>query len=94
MDEKATFRHVWLDSEEQPVFSTYLWHDKNKQTIQIFGQQAMAINSLGMQTPLQYFVYSTPTPGKSSRLHLSNHHKPPPELISGGIQPRRSSLRL
>lgn len=55
MDEKATFRHVWLDSEEQPVFSTYLWHDKNKQTIQIFGQQAKAINSLGMQTPLQYF---------------------------------------
>ncbi|EFM6066128.1 hypothetical protein ACJHWO_17675 [Escherichia sp. WS1063] len=55
MDEKATFRHVWLDSEEQPVFSTYLWHERNKQTIQIFGQQAKAINSLGMQTPLQYF---------------------------------------
>ncbi|TPG61955.1 hypothetical protein [Ewingella americana] len=55
MDEKTTFRHVWLDSEAQPVFSTYLWHDENKRTIQMFGQQAKAINSLGMQTPLQYF---------------------------------------
>lgn len=62
MDEKATFRHVWLDSEAQPVFSTYLWHDENKQTIQMFGQQAKAINSLGMQTPLQYFcVFNTNT---------------------------------
>lgn len=24
MDEKAKFHHVWLDSEAQPVFSTYL----------------------------------------------------------------------
>lgn len=55
MDEKAKFRHIWLDSEAPPVFSTYLWHDEKKRTIQMFGQQAKAINSLGMQTPLQYF---------------------------------------
>lgn len=55
MDEKATFRHVWQESEAQPVFGTYLWHDEQKKTIQAFGQQAKAINSLGMQTPLQYF---------------------------------------
>ena len=55
MDKKATFRHVWQESEAQPVFNTYLWHDENKRTIQMFGQQAKAINSLGMQTPLQYF---------------------------------------
>ncbi|HEJ0262694.1 TPA: hypothetical protein SLP22_005184 [Klebsiella pneumoniae] len=55
MDKKATFRHVWQVSEAQPVFNTYLWHDENKRTIQIFGQQAKAINSLGMQIPLQYF---------------------------------------
>lgn len=55
MDKKATFRHVWQQSEAQPVFSTYLWHDENKRTIQMFGQQAKAINSLGMQIPLQYF---------------------------------------
>ncbi|MDA5543947.1 hypothetical protein PGS62_08310 [Yersinia rochesterensis] len=55
MDEKATFRHVWQESEAQPVFNTYLWHDEKKRTIQMFGQQAKAINSLGMQTPLQYF---------------------------------------
>ncbi|HBL5511053.1 TPA: hypothetical protein LR363_004882, partial [Enterobacter hormaechei] len=54
MDKKATFRHVWQQSEAQPVFSTYLWHDENKRTIQMFGQQAKAINSLGMQIPLQY----------------------------------------
>ncbi|MDU7869880.1 MAG: hypothetical protein E7J78_22490, partial [Pantoea sp.] len=55
MDKKATFRHVWQVSEAQPVFNTYLWHDENKRTIQMFGQQAKAINSLGMQIPLQYF---------------------------------------
>ena len=55
MDKKATFRHVWQESEAQPVFNTYLWHDENKRTIQMFGQQAKAINSLGMLTPLQYF---------------------------------------
>lgn len=55
MDEKATFRHVWQESEAQPVFNTYLWHDEKKRTIQMFGQQAKAINSLGMQIPLQYF---------------------------------------
>ncbi|CAM7604030.1 Transmembrane protein [Klebsiella variicola subsp. variicola] len=55
MDKKATFRHMWQESEAQPVFNVYLWHDKDKRTIQMFGQQAKAINSLGMQTPLQYF---------------------------------------
>ncbi|EPQ8824616.1 hypothetical protein WCE19_06590 [Enterobacter cloacae] len=55
MDKKATFRHVWQESETQPVFNTYLWHDEKKRTIQMFGQQAKAINSLGMQIPLQYF---------------------------------------
>ncbi|HDL7470726.1 TPA: hypothetical protein PXN82_002510 [Yersinia enterocolitica] len=55
MDKKATFRHVWQENEAQPVFGTYLWHDEQKKTIQAFGQQAKAINSLGMQTPLQYF---------------------------------------
>ncbi|EFI5502500.1 hypothetical protein ACQUO2_001477 [Escherichia coli] len=55
MDKKATFRHVWQESEAQPVFNTYLWHDENNRTIQIFGNQARAINSLGMLTPLQYF---------------------------------------
>ncbi|MEH4623761.1 hypothetical protein PO369_09165 [Phytobacter diazotrophicus] len=55
MDMKTAFRHVWQESEAQPVFNTYLWHDENKRTIQMFGQQAKAINSLGMQTPLQYF---------------------------------------
>ena len=55
MDKKATFRHVWQESEAQPVFNTYLWHDEDKRTIQMFGQQAKAINSLGMLTPLQYF---------------------------------------
>lgn len=55
MDEKATFRHVWQESETQPVFGTYLWHDEKKKTIQAFGNQANAINSLGILTPLQYF---------------------------------------
>ena len=55
MDKKATFRHVWQESEAQPVFETYLWHYEQKRTIQAFRQQAKAINSLGMQTPLQYF---------------------------------------
>lgn len=55
MDKKAAFRHIWQDSEAQPVFNTYLWHDEKKRTIQMFGQQAKAINNLGMQTPLQYF---------------------------------------
>ena len=55
MDNKATFRHVWQESEARPVFDTYLWHNEQKKTIQAFGQQAKAINSLGMQTPLQYF---------------------------------------
>jgi hypothetical protein len=57
MDKKATFRHVWQESEAQPVFNTYLWHDENKRTIQMFGQQAKAINSLGMLIPLQYFCF-------------------------------------
>lgn len=55
MDKKATFRHVWQESEAQPVFGTYLWHDEQKKTIQALGQQVKAINSLGMQIPLQYF---------------------------------------
>ncbi|MDU4004530.1 hypothetical protein [Pluralibacter gergoviae] len=55
MDKKATFRHVWLDSEAPQVFSTYLWHDEEKKTIQAFGQQAKAINSMNMLIPLQYF---------------------------------------
>ncbi|ELI8103916.1 hypothetical protein ACSOQT_000781 [Yersinia enterocolitica] len=64
MDEKAKFHHVWLDSEAQPVFSTYLWHNENKRTIQMFGQQAKAINSLGMHTPLQYFCVFNANTGK------------------------------
>lgn len=55
MDKKATFRHVWSGNEEQSRFTTYLWHNENKRTIQMFGQQAKAINSMGMLTPLQYF---------------------------------------
>lgn len=54
MDKKVTFRHIWLENEA-PIFDSYLWHDEKKQTIQMFGQQAKAINSLGMQTPLQYY---------------------------------------
>nr|WP_279114429.1 hypothetical protein [Enterobacter soli] len=64
MDEKAKFHHVWLDSEAQPIFSTYLWHNENKRTIQMFGQQAKAINSLGMHTPLQYFCVFNANTGK------------------------------
>ncbi|WP_435352047.1 hypothetical protein [Enterobacter hormaechei] len=64
MDEKAKFHHVWLDSEAQPVFSTYLWHNENKRTIQMFGQQAKANNSLGMHTPLQYFCVFNANTGK------------------------------
>ncbi|MBN3135834.1 hypothetical protein [Pectobacterium punjabense] len=55
MDEKAAFRHVWQVSEAPQVFSTYLWHDEKKKTIQAFGQQAKAINSMNMLIPLQYF---------------------------------------
>ncbi|EKN6261071.1 MULTISPECIES: hypothetical protein [Enterobacterales] len=55
MDKKATFRHVWQESEAQPIFNTYLWHDEQKKTIQAFGQQAKAINSMNMLIPLQYF---------------------------------------
>ncbi|EMV2556018.1 hypothetical protein ACTR8L_001709 [Escherichia coli] len=55
MDKKATFRHVWQESEAQPVFGTYLWHDEKNKTIQAIGQQAKAINSMNMLIPLQYF---------------------------------------
>lgn len=55
IDKKAAFRHVWKESETRSVFNVYLWHDEKKRTIQMFGQQAKAINSLGMHTPLQYF---------------------------------------
>ncbi|WP_241164112.1 hypothetical protein [Serratia marcescens] len=55
MDKKATFRHVWQESEAQPIFETYLWHDEEKKTIQAFGHQASAINSLEMLIPLQYY---------------------------------------
>jgi hypothetical protein len=71
MDKKATFRHVWQESEAQPVFDTYLWHDEQKKTIQAFGQQAKAINSMNMLIPFNIFVFLTPTLGKSSRLHLN-----------------------
>ncbi|SAS79196.1 Uncharacterised protein [Klebsiella pneumoniae] len=64
MDKKATFRHVWQESEAQPVFNTYLWHDENKRTIQMFGQQAKAINSQGMLTPLQYFCIFNASTGE------------------------------
>ncbi|ENA1755891.1 hypothetical protein ABF220_003244 [Yersinia ruckeri] len=55
MDKKASFQHVWQESEGKPVFKTYIWHDENKRTIQAFGQQAKAINSMNMLIPLQYF---------------------------------------
>lgn len=55
MDKKATFRHVWQESETQPVFDTYLWHDESAKIVQAFGQQAKAVNGLGMLAPLQYF---------------------------------------
>ena len=55
MDKKAAFRHVWQENEAQSVFGTYLWHDEQKRTIQAFGQQAEAINSMNMLIPLQYF---------------------------------------
>lgn len=64
MDKKATFRHIWQESEAQPVFGTYLWHDEKKKTIQVFGNQANAINSLGMLTPLQYFCVFNADTGK------------------------------
>lgn len=55
IDEKAEFRHIWLEKASQQIFEKYLWHNQTKRTIQIFGQQAKAINSLGILTPLQYF---------------------------------------
>lgn len=55
MGKKATFRYVWQESEAQPVFGTYLWHDEQKKTIQAFGHQANTINSMNMLIPLQYF---------------------------------------
>lgn len=55
MEKKATFRHVWKENEAQPVFESYLWHDEKQKTIQAFGHQANAINSLDMLIPLQYF---------------------------------------
>lgn len=55
MDKKVVFRHIWQESEAQPIFGTYLWHDEQKKTIQAFGQQAKAINSMNMLIPLQYF---------------------------------------
>lgn len=55
MDEKAMFRHVWLENEMQPVFVSYLWHNENTKIVQAFGHQANVINGLGMLTPLQYF---------------------------------------
>ncbi|MGM8862402.1 hypothetical protein ACS6OF_06275 [Enterobacter hormaechei subsp. xiangfangensis] len=55
IDIKASFRHVWHADKGKPIFSNYLWHDKDKRTIQMFGQQAKAINSFGMPIPLQYF---------------------------------------
>lgn len=55
IDKKAAFQHVWLDSKAKPVFNIYLWHNEKKRTIQMFGQQAKAINNLGMLIPLQYF---------------------------------------
>ncbi|ARJ41385.1 hypothetical protein B1H58_04760 [Pantoea alhagi] len=62
MDKEATFRHVWQENGAQPVFGAYLWHDEKNKTIQAFGHQASAINSLGMLTPLQYFcVYNANT---------------------------------
>jgi len=64
MDKKATFRHVWQESEAQPVFETYLWHDEQKKTIQAFGQQAKAINSMNMLIPLQYFCVFNANTGK------------------------------
>lgn len=55
MDKKASFRHVWQESEAQPIFNIYLWHDEKAKTVQVFGHQANAINDLDMLTPLQYF---------------------------------------
>ncbi len=52
---KQNFSHIWLKNASQQIFEKYLWHDQTKRTIQIFGQQAKAINSLGILTPLQYF---------------------------------------
>ena len=46
---------MWQESEAQPIFGTYLWHDEEKKMIQAFGHQASAINSLEMLTPLQYY---------------------------------------
>lgn len=55
MEKKATFRHVWKENEAQQVFESYFWHDEKQKTIQAFGHQANAINSLDMLIPLQYF---------------------------------------
>ncbi|HHA1290840.1 TPA: hypothetical protein ACOEAG_004767 [Enterobacter cloacae] len=55
IDEKANFPHVWLENSFQNIFEKYFWLDQSKRTIQIFGHQANAINSLGIFTPLQYF---------------------------------------
>lgn len=54
MDKKASFHHVWLESEA-PIFDAYLWQDESANIVQAFGQQAKAVNALGMLTPLQYF---------------------------------------
>ena len=64
MDKKAAFRHVWQESEAQPVFDTYLWHNEKKKMIQAFGQQAKAINSMNMLIPLQYFCVFNASTGE------------------------------
>ncbi|MHA7848277.1 hypothetical protein [Serratia sp. D1N4] len=55
LDEKAAFSYFWSAPLSIPVFTTYLWLDEGKKTIQIFGQHAKVINNFGMIMPLQYF---------------------------------------
>ncbi|WP_459176854.1 hypothetical protein [Ewingella americana] len=64
MEKKASFRHVWLESEAQPIFDNYLWHDEKAKTVQAFGHQANAINDLDMLIPLQYFCIFNASTGE------------------------------
>lgn len=76
MDKKATFRHVWQESEAQPVFDTYLWHDEKNELFKCSDNKLRRLIALGCKHHFNISVFLTPTPGMSLRLRSSDFITP------------------
>lgn len=55
IEKKAHFIINWRAEEGIQTFEKFYWYDIHRKTVQMFGQQAMTKNKVGMYIPVRYY---------------------------------------